>query len=130
MKRRVPMVAATLFVLSILAAGCAGETSPPQVQPQPPKKEAVGAEKKTVSKPRVKLFTGTIVALDEEAGTLTLKGPKKNMGFQVHKNGKKQLEGLKIGDKVIVKHADEIALSIVKPRTNPLVTSPPPPAQG
>ena len=28
-----------------------------------------------------------------------------------------QLDGLKIGDKVIVKHVDEIALSIVKPHT-------------
>jgi hypothetical protein len=31
---------------------------------------------------------------------------------------KEHLDGLNIGDKVIVKHVDEIALSIVKPRTS------------
>jgi len=31
---------------------------------------------------------------------------------------KEQLDGLKIGDKIIVKHVDKIALSIVKPRTS------------
>ena len=31
---------------------------------------------------------------------------------------KEQLDGLNIGDKVIVKHIDEDALSIVKPRTS------------
>jgi hypothetical protein len=64
------------------------------------------------------LFTGTIEALDEEAGTLTLKGPKGAMDFQVHAKVKEQLDDLRIGDKVIVKHVDEIALAIVKPRTS------------
>ena len=58
------------------------------------------------------------MALDETAGTLTLKGPKGEMGFQAQEEGKKKLDGLKIGDKVIVKHIHEIALSIVKPRTS------------
>ena len=67
----------------------------------------------------MKLFTGTIVALDESAGTLTVKAPKgATRGFQARENVKKQLDGLKIGDKVIVKHIDEVALSIVKPRTS------------
>jgi hypothetical protein len=36
----------------------------------------------------------------------------------IHEKVKEQPDGLKIGDKVIVKHVDEIALSIVKPRTS------------
>jgi hypothetical protein len=66
----------------------------------------------------VKFFTGKIETLDAAAGTLTLKGPKGERRFQVHEKVKEQLDGLKIGEKVIVKHVDEIALSIVKPRTS------------
>lgn len=110
------MLAAAAFALSIVAGGCAKEESRPQ--PQPAKKEVSRTEKKAVPKPRVKLFTGTIEALDEEAGTLTLKGPKGERRFQAQEQVKEQLDDLKIGDKVIVKHVDETALSIVKPRTS------------
>ena len=65
----------------------------------------------------MKFFTGTIETLDAAAGTLTLKGPKGERRFQVREKVKEQLDGLNIGEKVIVKHVDEIALSIVKPRT-------------
>jgi len=64
------------------------------------------------------LFTGTIEALNASAGTLTLKGPRGERRFQVPEKVKEQLDGLEIGDKVIVKHTDEIALSIVKPGAN------------
>jgi len=73
---------------------------------------------KPAPKPRVKLFTGTIEVLDAAAGTLTLKGPRGERRFQVHEEVKEQFNGLKIGDKVIVKHAGEVALSIVKPGAN------------
>ena len=89
---------------------------PPQAQPA--KKEAAETPKKAGPKPRAKLFTGTIEDLDEAAGTLTLKGPKGERRFEAHEKVKEQLDGLEIGDKVIVKHIDEIALSIVKPRTS------------
>ncbi|MFA6148406.1 MAG: hypothetical protein WC899_09370 [bacterium] len=116
MRKLFPVVIAAVFALSMVAAGCAKENSPPP--PQPPKKETAGADKKAAPKPRVKLFTGTIVALDETAGTLTLKGPKGARDFQAREKAKKQLDGLKIGDKVIVKHIHEIVFSIVKPRTS------------
>jgi hypothetical protein len=116
MRKRFLMVLAALFALSVIAAGCGKESLPPQ--PQPPKKETAVTEKKAAPKPRVKLFTGTIMALDVAEGTLTLKGPRGTMGFHADEQGKKQLDGLKIGDKVIVKHIDEIALSVVKPRTS------------
>jgi hypothetical protein len=111
-----PMLAAAAFALLIVAGGCAKEKSPPQLQSA--KQEIARPEKKAVPKPRVKLFTGTIEALDEEAGTLTLKGPKGTMRFHAHGKGKKQLDDLDIGDKVIVKHIDMIPLSIVRPRTS------------
>jgi hypothetical protein len=114
MRKLFPVLAAAAFALSIVAGGCAKEKSPPQ--PQPAKKAIAGTEKNAAPKPHVKLFTGTIEALDAAAGTLTLKGRKGEMRFQVHEKVKEQLDGLIIGDKVIVKHVDEIALSIVKPR--------------
>src|SRR5512141_1817204 len=116
MRKLFPVLAAVAFALSIVAGGCAKEKSPPQ--PPPAGKAIAGTEKNAAPKPHVKLFTGRIEALDAAAGTLTLKGPKGERRFQVHEKVKEQLDGLKIGDKVIVKHVDEIALSIVKPRTS------------
>ena len=116
MRKLFPLLAAAAFALSIVAGGCAKDIPPPQLQPA--KKEAAGAEKKAAPKPRAKLFTGTIEDMDEAVGTLTLKGPKGEMRFQTHDKVKEQLEGLEIGDKVIVKHYDMIAISIVKPRTS------------
>jgi DNA helicase TIP49 (TBP-interacting protein) len=116
MRKLFPILAVAAFALSIVAGGCAKDKSPPQ--PQPAKKAISGTKKNATPKPRVKLFTGTIEALDEAAGTLTLKGPKGERRFQVPEKMKEQLDGLKIGEKVIVKHVDEIALSIVKPRTS------------
>jgi hypothetical protein len=40
------------------------------------------------------------------------------MRFQTREKGKEQLGELEIGDKVIVKHDGNTALSIVKPRTS------------
>jgi hypothetical protein len=116
MRKLFPVLAAAVFALSTVAGGCAKEKSPPQ--PQPARKAIAGTEKKAARKPRVKLFTGTIEVLDAAAGTLTLKGPRGERRFQVHEKVKEQLDDLNIGDKVIVKHAEDIALSIVKPGTN------------
>jgi len=116
MRKPVSVLTAAVFALSIAAGGCAKEKSPPQ--PQPARKAIAGTEKKAAPKPRVKLFTGTIEVLDAAAGTLTLKGPRGERRFQVPEKVKEQLDGLEIGDKVIVKHTDEIALSIVKPGAN------------
>ena len=116
MRKLFPVLAAAAFALSIVAGGCAKEKSPPQ--PQPASKPIAGTGKKAAPKPRVKLFTGTIEVLDAAAGTLTLKGPRGERRFQVHEEVKEQLDGLEIGDKVIVKHTDEMALSIVKPGAN------------
>lgn len=116
MRRLFPILAAAAFALSIVAGGCAKEKSPPQ--PQPARKAIAATGKNAASKPHVKLFTGTIEALDAAEGTLILKGPKGERRFQVHEKVKEQFDGLKIEDKVIVKHVDDIALSIVKPRTN------------
>ena len=116
MRRQFSVLAAAAFALSIVAGGCAKEQAPPPSEPA--KKESAAVVTKTAPKARVKLFTGTIEVLDAEAGTLTLKGKRGERRFQVHEEVKEQLDGLKIGDKVIVKHTGEMALSIVKPGKN------------
>ena len=116
MRKLFLVLAAAAFALSMVTGGCAKDKSPPQAQPA--KKEAAETAKKAGPKLRAKLFTGMIEDLDEAAGTLTLRGPKGERRFEAHEKVKEQLDGLEIGDKVIVKHIDEIALTIVKPRTS------------
>ena len=117
MRKLFQVLTAAALALSISAGGCAKEKPPPQ--PQPAKEAVAGTEKKAAPKSRAKLFTGTIEELDEAAGTVTLKGPKGGKRrFHARDKSKDQLDGLEIGDKVIVKHVDNIVLSIVKPRTS------------
>ena len=118
MRKLIAALAAAALALSIVAGGCAKDKSPPQLQPAKKESAVTVTEKKAAPKPHAKLFTGTIEELDEAAGTLTLKGPKGEMSFQAHEKVKEQLDGLEIGDKVIVKHYDKIAITIVKPRTS------------
>jgi hypothetical protein len=113
MRKIFSVLAAAAFALSIVAGGCAKEKAPSP--PEPAKKESAAIETKTASEHQVKLFTGTIEVLDAAAGTLTLKGPRGERRFQVREEVKEQLDGLNIGDKVIVKHTGQMALSIVKP---------------
>jgi len=113
MRKRFSLLAAAAIALSVVAGGCAKEKAPSQ--PEPPNKEAVGKEKKAAPKAGLKWFTGTIETLDAASGTLTLKGPKGTMEFKADGSAKKDLDGMDIGDKVIVKHTGEIAHSIVKP---------------
>ena len=116
MRRMLSLIAAGVFVLPALGAGCTGGKSVPQSQA--PKKESAPAVAKGEPKPRVLVFTGTVVAVDEAAGTLTLKGSKREKDFRVPGKARKQLLGLRLGDKLIVKHVDRTALSVVKLRTS------------
>ena len=116
MRKLFPVLIAAALALSMVGGGCAKDESPPG--PQSAKIEAPVTAKKTVRKHRAKLFTGTIEDLDEAAGTVTLKGPKGEMRFHTNEDAREQLDQLEIGDKVIVKHIDMNALTIVKPRTS------------
>jgi hypothetical protein len=119
MRKLFSVFAAAAFALSVVAGGCSKGKEPPPSEPA--KKESVPIETKTAPKAGAKLFTGTIEALDAAAGTLTLKGPKGAMDFKADGRAKKDLDGMKIGDKVIVKHNGEMALSIVKPGAKKIV---------
>ena len=68
--------------------------------------EAKKAEKKAKSQ----LFTGTIESLDAAAGTFSVKGRKGNVDLKAGE--KVKLGDFKIGDKVVVKHAEGTASSV------------------
>jgi hypothetical protein len=116
MRKPISVLAAAAFALSIVAGGCAKEKVP--TPSDSAKKESGAMVTKTAPKAGAKLFAGTIEELDAAAGTLTLKGPRGAMDFKVDGRAKKYLDGMKIGDKVLVKHTGEVALSIVKPGAN------------
>jgi hypothetical protein len=116
LRKRFSVLVTAAFALSILAWGCAKEKAP--TQPVPANMETARKENKTSPKVGVKWFSGTIEALDAAKGTLTLKGPKGVMDFKADGGAKEDLDDMKIGDKVIVKHSGESALSIVKPGAN------------
>ncbi len=122
MRKPISLIAAVVFILPVLGAGCTVGKSTPQTQA--PKKESAPAAAKGAPKPRVQVFTGTIVAVDESAGTLILKGSKKENEFRVPGKARKQLLGLRLGDKLIVKHVDRTALSVVKLRTSNTASAP------
>ncbi len=83
MRRLLPLIAVVVFSLPVLAGGCADEKLPPR--PQSRKNATAAAKGAAAPKPRVQVFTGTIVAVDETAGTLTLKGAKAEKAEKMEK---------------------------------------------
>jgi Cu/Ag efflux protein CusF len=75
-------------------------------------KSAAVAEKSATDakKAKPRLFTGTIESLDAAAGTLSVKGRKGNVDLRAGE--KVKLGDFKIGDKVVVKHAEGTASSV------------------
>lgn len=57
-------------------------------------------------------ITGTVVDIDESAGTLTVQGRKATVRLKA--NGKGSLAGINAGDRVLVKYANDTASSVKK----------------
>ena len=79
-------------------------------------KSAVSADKsatdakKSAKKAKATQVTGTVEAVDAAAGTFTVKGKKGNVDLKAGE--KVKLADFKVGDKVVVKHADGTASSV------------------
>ena len=101
------MRAAIATALAAALAVGAGVPSRAQEKAGPPK---------AASKPAASFLTGAVEALDEAKGTLTVKSRRGVVkDFVAEEKAREQLKGLRIGDRVVVKHLDGAALSIVKP---------------
>lgn len=108
------LLAAAALSLPAAAPAQNNTASPPT--PAPKETAPLSREPKTAPRVNVSWYTGTIEALDPAAGTLTVRNRKRGpMTFKAEGKARKDVEGLKVGDKVVVRHSDGTALSIVKP---------------
>ncbi len=117
MERLLRILAAGI-VLSAAAAGWAQEKAAPRGAgvAEPARKEPAAPDRKAVARPAANFFTGEVKALDESRGTLTVKSRKGVVkDFIADEKARDQLKNLTGGDKIVVKHNDGTALSIVKP---------------
>jgi ribosomal protein S17 len=58
---------------------------------------------------------GTVEAIDKEKQTVTLKGPKRTL--TLHVRDPKKLEAIKVGDPVVGKYYEALAIEVKKPGT-------------
>jgi Cu/Ag efflux protein CusF len=101
-----------LMIGAVVPAGAlaAGPSQVPLVVAQAPAGEA--AKPKVV---RTSLVTvrGTVAAIDAEKQTVTLKGPKRSL--TLHVRDPKKLEMIKVGDPVVAKYYESLAIEVKKP---------------
>ena len=95
---------AVVFVISLLAGGCAADQKKP-----------------TVERSSLVTVTATVEALDLGTRLITLKGPKGNVvTFRVDESVK-NLPQVKVGDQVVAKYYESVAVRIAQPG-DPLAT--------
>jgi Cu/Ag efflux protein CusF len=105
-KRLVTILLATSLVPG--AALAAGHPPTPLVA-----QAASPAAKPKVHEAAVVTVRGTVEAIDKEKQTVTLKGPKRTL--TLHVRDPKKLEAIKVGDPVVGKYYEALALEVKKP---------------
>ncbi len=111
MKKFLALFVAVAFATSLAAVAVAADE---KAAPAPAKKEG-GEPKETVKKPRPRVVTGIIEAIDAAKGTLTVKGKKEPVSLKAGE--KVKLDEFKQGEKVIVTYTGETATKVVKAKT-------------
>ena len=118
------VVVALAFALSVAVAASAGSTAGPVktvLRAQAtvsggsggPENQAKPARKTTARKAsKRRQVTGTVVAVDEAAGTLTVKGRRGPVTLKA--GDKVKLEGIKIGDRVLSMYSGGTAFRVKK----------------
>jgi Cu/Ag efflux protein CusF len=108
MKKIIALLVAVLFVLSVSSISFAY----PQAEKGMPKAEEKKAEpEKSEKKAKVKQITGEVAAVDTAAKTITVKGKKAEVVISADE---KMLADIKVGDKVVVKYAEQDGKNIAK----------------
>jgi ribosomal protein S17/Cu/Ag efflux protein CusF len=100
-----------------VAFGASPATAPVVAQAAAPaaKPKAPEAAKPMVQEAAVVTLRGTVEAIDKEKQTVTLKGPKRTLVVQVQ--DPKKLDAIKVGDPVVGKYYEALALEVKKPGT-------------
>ena len=122
MKKLLSVFLAVAFALSLAGVSLAQTKAEPAkpAEPAMPAEPAKPAEpmksepakKAETKKAKSHQITGTVEAVDEAAGTLTVKGKKDSVSLTAGK--KVKLEGIKVGDKVLVTYKGDTATSVKK----------------
>jgi len=112
MKKMFILAAAVVFLISLGGGGMAQEKKGEAV---PPAKGAPAEKKPKVVKERVATVKAKVEAIDLQNRVVSLKGPKGNVfdlkiGEQV-----KNLPQVKVGDEVVAKYYESIAVQVQKP---------------
>jgi Cu/Ag efflux protein CusF len=89
------------------AFGAGPSPAPVVAQASPP------AAKPKVQEAAVITVRGTVEAIDKEQQTVTLKGPKRTLTLRVR--DPKKLEAIKVGDPVVGKYYEAVAIEVKKP---------------
>ena len=100
-----------------IAFGASPATAPVVAQATAPaaKPKAPEAGKPTVVESALVTVRGTVEAIDKEKQTVTLKGPKRTLTVQVR--DPKKLDAIKVGDPVVGKFYEALALEVKKAGT-------------
>jgi hypothetical protein len=108
-------------MMGALAPVAAFGASPPatpsvaQASPQAAKPKAQETAKPKVQEAALVTVRGTVEAIDKEKQTVTLKGPKRTL--TLHVRDPKKLEAIKVGDPVVGKYYEALAIEVKKPGT-------------
>lgn len=100
-----------------VAFGASPATAPVVAQATAPaaKPKAPEAAKPMVQEAAVVTVRGTVEAIDKEKQTVTLKGPRRTLTVQVR--DPKKLDAIKVGDPVVGKYYEALALEVKKAGT-------------
>jgi len=102
------IASAMLLTQSPACAQSTTTSAPAEKAPAPAEKPPVrGKGEASVTKVR-----GTVEAIDKDAGTVTLKGPKRSITIEV--NDKSKLDQIKVGDPVVAAYIEAVAWRVMK----------------
>ncbi|MEW6419249.1 MAG: DUF5666 domain-containing protein [Nitrospirota bacterium] len=115
MKKAIAIIVAVLFVFSFAGLSFATEKAAEKAAP------AKAEETKAAEKPKVKMVTGEVKAVDAKAKTLTVKGKKADVTVTCDDKTKimmgkekKTLADVMTGDKVTVKYTEAEGKNVAK----------------
>lgn len=118
MRKLLAVFVAAAFTLSLAAVALADKHMSPAKPAEPaapaaPAKAAEPAKKEVAKKgPKSLQLAGTVEAVDAKAGTVTVKGKKSSVSLKAGE--KVKLDGIAVGDKVLVKYVGDTASSVNK----------------
>jgi Cu/Ag efflux protein CusF len=102
------LIASSMLLTQSAFAQSTTTSAPAEKAPAPAEKPPVrGKGEASVTKVR-----GTVEAIDKDAGTVTLKGPKRSITIEV--NDKSKLDQIKVGDPVLAAYIEAVAWRVMK----------------